>query len=152
MAIATVLVLLFNDHYWKGAGPPLVTGKLSDVAVMILVPLVFQAGVEWFLSTRGRFRPHRNALVLGALLAAGIMASINTWSPAADAYRWTLAILQWPAKAAWQLATNAPLPPIQPVSLVMDPGDLWTIPFGVIPVWMGWKRTGTNQARGSVEP
>ena len=32
-------VLLFNDHHWKGVGPPLVTGKLSDVAVMVLLPL-----------------------------------------------------------------------------------------------------------------
>ena len=46
-------VLLFNDHYWKGIGPPLVTGKLSDVAVMILVPLVFQAATEWLDWFRG---------------------------------------------------------------------------------------------------
>ena len=82
-------------------------------------------------------------LVAGVILAAGIMASINTWHPAAEAYRWGLAALQWPAKAAWSLAAQRGLPSVQPVSLVMDPADLWTIPFGAIPLWLGWARTHT---------
>ena len=139
-------LLLFNDHFWKGVGPPLVTGKLSDVAVMVLVPLAFQAGVEWLGWLRGRFAPQRGILVAGALLAAGIMASINVWPPAAEAYRWGLASMQWPAIAIWHLAAQHPLPDVQPVSLVMDPADLWTIPFGLIPLWTGWKRAAPAAA------
>ena len=152
LAIVTVLILLVNDHYWKGVGPPWVTGKLSDVAVMILVPLVFQAGMEWFAWARGRFRPQRSILLVGVLLAAGIMASINIWPPAAEAYRWGMAVLQWPAKACWQLVAGRSLPPLQPVSLVMDPADLWTIPFGVLPLWMDLKRTRAATASAQADP
>jgi len=147
VAVLALVVLLFNDHYWKGTGPPQVTGKLSDVAVMILVPLVFQAAVEWLGVLRGRWAPSRAVLVTGVVLAAGIMASINTWAPAAEAYRWGLAALQWPARSAWGLLAHHRAVPLRPVSLVMDPADLWTIPAAALPLWLGWRRCARSEAR-----
>lgn len=146
-------LLLFNDHFWKGVGPSLFTGKLSDVAVMIVLPLCFQAGVEWLSWLRGRFQPRRSTLVSGVFIAAGIMACINMWTPAAEAYRWGLAALQWPARAAGHFAHQTSIPSVQPVSLVMDPTDLWTIPFGIIPLWLGWARAAPLSASSiSAEP
>lgn len=147
VAMGTMATLLFNDHFWKGIGPPLITGKLSDVAVMILVPLAFQAGVEWLGVLWGRWTPSRAVLVMGVVLAAAIMATINVWDPAAEAYRWGLGALQWPARVGWGLLSQRTSVPIAPVSLVMDPADLWTIPAGLLPLWLGWQRSGRRAAQ-----
>ncbi|MFT4977466.1 MAG: hypothetical protein ACI8S6_003371 [Myxococcota bacterium] len=112
---------------------------LGRVGQSLVSEQVFQAGVEWAGAARGRWAPSRAVLLLEVALAAVIMATINTWTPAAEAYRWGLAMLQWPAKAGWGLLTDHSVP-LRPVSLVMDPADLWTIPAGALPLWIGWKR------------
>jgi len=138
---AALALLLFNDHFWKGVGPPAITGKLSDVAILIVGPLALQGGVEWLTaSLRGRWRPRRDVLVASAVVMGAIMALINTWAPAGAAYRVGLAALQWPALATWELLASGHLPPLRPVHLTPDVTDLWTVPVAALAVAIGWRR------------
>lgn len=44
VVLVAVVVLVLNDHWWKGVGPALVTGRLSDVAGLLFFPLLLQDG------------------------------------------------------------------------------------------------------------
>lgn len=138
VVVASLAVLLFNDHYWKGVGPPVVTGLLSDFAVLILGPAVLQAGAE-LLEQRivGRWRPRRPVLIGAAAVMAAIMVLINVWDPAAWAYRWGLGLLQWP----WRALLAGAWVSWRPVHLTMDALDLVTVPAAAVPVLLGWRRT-----------
>jgi hypothetical protein len=141
-AAAALVTLVLNDHFWKGTGPGWVTGRLSDVAILIIGPLAAQALAEQCEARlRGRGPPRRAVLIGCAVGMAMIMALINTSAPAAEAYRWGLGALQWPGRAVWSLLTQGNGCDLRPVTLTMDPGDLWTIPAAAVPVWLGWART-----------
>jgi hypothetical protein len=51
------LALAFNVFFLRVHQPGLVSGKLSDLAINFLLPLVLVAAVEWLLAAGGRFRP-----------------------------------------------------------------------------------------------
>ena len=44
--VLSLVVLFWNDHYWKGVGPGWITGKLSDVVILVVAPLTLQAILE----------------------------------------------------------------------------------------------------------
>lgn len=66
--IAALFVLVVNDHLLKGAGmlPPIVTGKLSDFAGMLVAPLLL-AAIAGVRSQRGWVLAH---LAVGAVFGA----------------------------------------------------------------------------------
>jgi len=78
LTLVSLFVLVLNDHYLKWAHPSFVTGKLSDVAGMILAPIV--------LSVMTRHR----APWLCALAVAIVFGLTKTWSPANHAWCVTL--------------------------------------------------------------
>lgn len=126
-----------NDHLLKPWFPGPVTGKLSDLTSLVVFPLLATTCTELLvpgLSTRGR----RHALIYWTGATALVMATINVLEPAAFAYRWGLGAAQWPAYAvsAWIRGLSAPQ--WQPVTLTMDPSDLWTLPMVVLTVGLGW--------------
>jgi hypothetical protein len=45
VTLLALLVLVLNDHVWKARHPGLVTGKLSDVAGVVLTPAVLGVGI-----------------------------------------------------------------------------------------------------------
>ncbi|MFN7150681.1 MAG: hypothetical protein ACK4V6_14550, partial [Microthrixaceae bacterium] len=40
VVLVSLGLLVVNDHYWKGRGPGVITGKLSDVAGLVVTPAV----------------------------------------------------------------------------------------------------------------
>ena len=74
IALAAIVVLIVNDHVLKSAWPGVVTGKLSDIAGMIVFPLFLSALL------RGR--------ALGWCIAATAIAFtlVKTWDPATHVY------------------------------------------------------------------
>lgn len=116
-----------NDHVLKAAWGNAFTGKLSDVASLIVAPVLLA-----ILSALIGLKPlPPRVLLLGWSVAMVlVMFSIKLFEPAADAYRYGLALAQWPVRCLW---THAWLP-LAPVQLAMDPSDLWTLPAGVVPV------------------
>lgn len=140
--VLSLVVLFWNDHYWKGVGPEWITGKLSDVVILVVAPLTLQAILEVLLSIfRFNWGPNRKVLIFSCVLMGLIMALINIWEPASWCYLWGLGTLQWPFRAAFSLITDGELIAVRSVQLTVDPTDIWTIPSIGIPLYKGWGRT-----------
>jgi hypothetical protein len=153
VVVAALVVLIVNDHVLKraAAGTPwaVVTGKLSDVAGLLFLPVLVVGVVEFALALRRRYRgpPVRTAVVVAAVVvvAFGLM---KTWAPAADAYRFALGALQWPYFAAVAAARGAPTPPVVPVRHVVDATDLVALPAALWVVFQARVRMRSWASRG----
>lgn len=129
IALAAIVLLVFNDHVLKAHVPGVLTGKLSDVAGMIFFPLLLAAALEHAGVRRG----HRT--VLAAAIATGLVfAAVKLWDPAGEAYRVGLAALQWPFRALAAVVQSHGLPALGRAPLVTDPTDLVALPALVIPI------------------
>lgn len=132
VTIGALLLLILNDHVLKAAFPGLVTGKLSDVAGLVFFPTLLVGVIEVLIRRVGP-----RALVVVAVIATAIVFTLTkTWDPAADAYRVTLGILQWPFRALLSGGEAS----LARVSFVKDPTDLVALPALFIPLRLGLKR------------
>jgi hypothetical protein len=139
VAVVALVVLWANDHLGKAAAAgtawaPL-TGKLSDVAGLVLLPvLVVAAGEVWADRRRRASRlpwggPDPRLALVAAVLVMVTFAAMKTTTWAGQAYALTLGALQWPAHAVLALVRGeAGLPPWRPVQHVVDPSDLVALP------------------------
>ena len=129
--LALLVLWIINDHVLKAWLANAWTGKLSDVASLAVFPLLPFGLYEVACARLKRPPRHADAVLLASLAATGfVMASINTWAPAAEAYRWGLAAAQQPFRC---LLGGFTCPPFRPVFLTVDPTDLITLPALVIP-------------------
>ena len=131
LGAVSIAVLLLNDHVLKAAWPGLITGKLSDAAGLIVLPLLLASVV--LLATRlvqHGFSEQRRTLVLRwSAVTSGIgFALVKTVEPATLAYEHVLGLLQWPARALLSVASDLPTPDPRPVELVADRSDLLVLP------------------------
>lgn len=147
IAIAALVILVANDHFLKAAWPGVVTGKLSDVAGLVLAPLTLQAGAELVAAARRRaWRPTRITVAAStAVIGVGFVAA-KTLEPAADLYRGGMALLQWPFATVASLISSGAVVEPSPVLFVRDPGDLVTLPSLAIPLFVGYRRVDHAQA------
>jgi hypothetical protein len=123
IALGALATWIVNDHYAKAAHGGVVTGKLSDVACLIVVPLI--AIALWEL-----WRPASRRVAIACIVATGVvMFSINLFDPAAWLYRHGLGTVQWPLR----VVMTGELPAIRPAQLTMDPTDLLTLPALLVP-------------------
>lgn len=126
IVLVALAVWLVNDHYLKAAYHNTATGKLSDIACLVVAPLVPLAIVE--VVRGGPVDPRWHLVALGFI--AFVMVSIRLFDWAAWTYRHGLGLLQWPfQRGVW----TGDWPSIQPVSLTMDPTDILTLPALYIP-------------------
>jgi hypothetical protein len=70
-------VLAFNVYYLRVESPGAVSGKLSDLAINFLLPLLLVAAAEWVLAAFALVhrRPVRSLGVRGRLLACAVSAA-----------------------------------------------------------------------------
>lgn len=76
--VASVVLLLLNDHVWKGSGvlPSVVTGKLSDVVGLLVAPVLLAALLS-LRSRRGLAISHvLTGLVFAALQLSPALAAL----------------------------------------------------------------------------
>lgn len=102
--LVALAVLLANDHWLKYAdiAPGWLTGKLSDLAGMIVAPVLLAV----LLRVRGR------GGLLACHVAVGVVFAAIKLSPAcADGWSWAMGLLGYP----W--------------TIVVDPTDLLALPF-----------------------
>ena len=141
MILLGLATLVLNDHVLKGIGPAPVTGILSGLAGLVLMPVVLVAGAELLSSARGRWTAPAVAPMLAACLTVGSAYALVELLPVAtELYRWTWGILQWPASALIELAGSRSLPAVVPVQAVADPFDLLALPVLAIPVVLQARR------------
>ena len=138
VAVLALAVWIVNDHLLKSAFHNEVTGKLSDVASLIVFPLLVVTAYD-LLHRAGT--AHNRVLTLAAVATAMVMATINLFDVAAEAYRVGLAALQYPLLAI----TRGELGPLHRVRLTMDPSDLLTLPAIAVPLWLGWRAPAPAQ-------
>ena len=130
LVLLMLALWLLNDHVFKAMFGNAFTGKLSDIAGLVVFPLIFVGAYEIVCGLR-RIQPKhaRTILWAGLGLSAALMIGINLFDVCAQACRIGLGLMQWPFRSLWALS----IMPVNQVSLTMDPSDLWTLPALLIP-------------------
>lgn len=118
VALASLVVLLLNDHVLKAAAPGFVTGKLSDLAGMAFFPFLLLAARDALL----RRPPTVRSAWAAALVTASMFAAVKLSDPARDLYATVVGWLRYPADALLT-GTDSPVP----VVIQPDPGDVVTV-------------------------
>jgi hypothetical protein len=112
VTVTALALLMVNDHVLKSVWPGWVTGKLSDVAGMVLAPPLL-AALAGLVAPRLAFR----RVAVAAIVAVGCgFAFIKLWGYGAEL-----------ASAAWSLLT--------PSLVRADPTDLLALPFLGVAWW-----------------
>lgn len=129
VAVVTLVVLIVNDHVVKQHWPGLLSGKLSDLAGLVFLPLLIISVCE--LARAAVRRPwcpgDRGVLAVAATVAIGFAAT--KLSPAvAGGYGDMLGWLRWPLIGHWSQ-----------VAISRDPTDVLCTP-GAIVVWIESRR------------
>ncbi|WP_223758034.1 hypothetical protein [Myxococcus sp. RHSTA-1-4] len=151
LVLGAVVLLLLNDHVFKARWPSWWTGKLSDVAGLVMFPVLLQALWEKACVRAGRgFHPSRAVLVTCVLLTGLCFSAINVSEAAGQAWQWALGALQWPARAAWALVTESRTPRVAPVAHTVDAEDLLTLPALLVALAVGWRRAAAPREAGPV--
>jgi len=137
IALGALALWIANDQVLKAAWPGIVTGKLSDVAGMIVAPLALHV-VLAVVFPRGKHL---------AWIAFGIVglsfALTKTWLPANEAFTSILAWLRAPARIVLQSVYGGEWR--ERIVLVRDPSDLIAVPFGLLAVLIARRPTPTGQ-------
>jgi len=133
--VLTMLALwILNDHVFKAMFGNVLTGKLSDIAGLVVFPLMLVAAYEIVCALRGRQVGRPRAVLWASLGAsAALMIGINLFDVCADACRLGLGLAQWPFRVLGSFAAGGSLAPLAQVNLTMDPSDLWVLPVLLIP-------------------
>jgi len=149
--LAAVMMLLWNDHVFKITNPGWLSGKLSDIAGLIVVPFVLLAA--WDLMRLARPGLPAAGLRLAVASVAVVVlafATVEVMPLGSDIYRMALAGTQWPFRALTAFVTSEPLPGLAPVQVTSDLSDLLALPAALIVLAVRpWSGQRTREARGA---
>jgi hypothetical protein len=152
--LSALCVLTLNDHVLKRVCPGVVTGKLSDFAGVLLLPIFLHALFE-LGSAQLRKRPLAGASgdrVLFACVAASMLAFAlpEVWRPAELAYRYGLGALRWPLQALLAVSTGEAQLGLRPVRATADITDLLALPMGLVAFRIG-RRAGARRKSNTTQ-
>ena len=140
-ALLALALWLFNDHVLKRVAPGFLSGKLSDAASLIVLPIALQAAWELRCPADGFF-PSRKATLWCCTAVLSVFTLMETTALGSLLFRWTLALLQWPVRALVARAWVRP----QPVQHWSDAADLITLPALYLPYRLGLVRARRAEA------
>lgn len=150
VTLTALVMLALNDHVLKRVCPGVVTGKLSDFAGVVLLPVFLHALVE--LAAARVWRRPLGAAASDRWLLGGVVVSLLAFalpevSPAAElVYRYGLGGAQWPFRALAALLTGHTLPDVQPVRATADATDLLALPMGLVAFWVARQSAVSRRA------
>jgi len=145
IALAALALLILNDHVLKSAFPGPLTGKLSDVAGLMLFPIVLVAGWELGARLIGRRVQAGPAAMLTAVMVTGLaFALVKTLPAAADAFGRALGAAQWLIALPAHAALGRDVPALLVARVIADPTDLLALPALVVAWWVGSSSTRTD--------
>jgi hypothetical protein len=125
VVLGSLAVLVVNDQILKRTWPGAVTGKLSDVAGLVVAPILIVAAVELVQRATGRWHAPSRRAVTFAVIATGLgFAAVKLLPPAEAAWELALGIVQWPLSVARDVLSGSGVPPIRPVTSTPDATDL----------------------------
>jgi hypothetical protein len=131
VAVVAVLLLIVNDHVLKHRWPGLLSGKLSDIAGLMFLPLLIISVCE--VARAAVRRPWRmgESWVVAVAVTVAIGFAATKLSPAVGAtYGDILGWIRWPLVGHWRQ-----------VAITQDPTDVLCTP-GVIVAWIESRRLG----------
>jgi hypothetical protein len=130
--LAALTLMLLNDHVLKASDPGWLTGKLSDVAGLMLLPFVLLAGWDLVRLIRPSLPASGPRLaVASATLAVILFTAMKVVPLGSDLYRLGLGGVQWPFRALVAWVASEPSPSYAQVHLTSDPSDLLTLPVAL---------------------
>ena len=140
VALASLVVLVVNDHVLKRHCPGWASGKLSDVAILVVGPLLLQGCAELAASRGGRpWRPSARVLAVAAAVTCVAYALEKTIPAATEVYRLVWGGLRWPLDGVAAWAQGRAWPTYARAAAVTDPTDLVALP-AVAGAW--WAQRG----------
>jgi hypothetical protein len=134
-ALIGLALWLLNDHLLQPHWGGFISGKLGDVASLMVLPLALQAAVE-LAQRREGFRPSQNLATACCICVGVFFAWMEATELGSLSFRTMLAVLRWPVHA---LRIGA-LPELRLVSHVADVEDLITLPALLLPYRLGKQR------------
>ena len=149
--ISALAILLLNDHYLKATNPSWVTGKLSDLAGLVVAPIALVSTIEILRSFVGRQPFERlRAMTATSLVVGGLFALVQIVPLATRMYAAA-------AGATSHIALNAVgrSAGSGPAAVTADLTDLLTLPALAVPILLvlrpgfAWQRlapSGTDPA------
>lgn len=131
VTLVALTALVINDHVLKVVMPGALTGKLSDVAGLVVFPLLLLALAE--LTRPSASRPRVLALAIVATAVAFFL--VKTTDAGGAAFGWGLGAMQW-------VITIGPVrgATLAPVANVVDPTDLMALPALFVAWWIAGAR------------
>lgn len=145
--LGALLLLVVNDHVLKRVCPGVLTGKLSDVAVLVVLPLFLHGSLELLFARALRLPlgvTAGNRWLVGCLALSLLVFGLpEVWPPAEAAYRYGLGAAQWPFKAAWAWLSGGLEPRLLPVRATADLTDLLTMPSAWLAYRVAWRNPET---------
>jgi hypothetical protein len=150
LPLAALAVLLVNDHLLKPNVPSLLTGKLSGIAVLVLLPFVLLAAWEVARFIRPSFAAIGRRLVIGSVVVTVLSyVGIEIVPFAADVYRVGLGAAQWPVRALASALAGEAMPALAPVLLTSDVTDLFVTPIALGVLVIGpWSLRKVSEGTG----
>jgi hypothetical protein len=140
-ALLALGALILNDHVLKAAWPGLVTGKLSDVAGLIVFPLFLQGAIEVGQWLAGHWHgPDFRLVAACAAATVVVFALVKTVPSVTQVYESTQGLLQWLPTIVAATLTGAPVADPPHVRLVADATDLVCLPTAGLALWVGRRR------------
>jgi hypothetical protein len=150
VTLSALCTLALNDQVLKHMYPSWLTGKLSDVAGVVLLPVFLHALCE--LAAARIWRKPFSAADSDRWLLACVVTSLlafalpEIWRPAELVYRYGLGAARWPFRALAALWSSQALPNLRPVRATADVTDLLALPMGFVAFAVG--RRGPRPTRG----
>lgn len=136
LMLGALTLWLLNDHVLKAHfAAAWWTGKLSDVAGMVVFPCFIAALLE--LTSLQRRISSRALLMLSIALTTLAFSMVKLTPQGAWLYQTGLGLAQWPWHASRAWLHDQALPNLRLVHLTMDPTDLWTLPFALAGLLLG---------------
>lgn len=125
VALASITLLLINDHVLKAIWPGFITGKLSDFAGLVFFPLLLVGSWQIVLALLGRDYSANGRLLIGAMaITASLFVAIKVYPPANDLVASALGTGQWLVGQLIGVSAYTP----GAVTIALDPTDLVALP------------------------
>ncbi len=145
-----LVVLITNDYVLKRAMPDEVTGKLSDIAGLVLLPLAVVSVVEAvrYVIHRERWQTTTGEL-LGAIAVAALgFIAVKSSNAVGQTYGDVLGAVRWLPATGIALIERQTAPTMRPVLVTHDVTDLLALPALAL-AWLNAAPVTRRQRFGS---
>ena len=138
VALISLAVLVVNDRWLKVAWPGFVTGKLSDCAGLVLLPVGLLSLAEILRRNCGKPMIWRYDVLVWVTLSVFGFVFVKVTPVGNDAYAWVMGIIRWPLQA---ISHTGSTPQLRPILVSRDRADLLALAFSPWPFLLIRKRT-----------